>query len=381
MDGKKLTTLECTMLISGSGLGTGILAIPYASSKLGFYSILVGIVVAYTVSVILHLLVADLVMHSQNSTQLIGIFKEHLFCGGYGNVLSVLFFIILSTVLLFNLTIYIICASDVMADTFLMSRTTAKILFYILSSSIVLFGIKIIGISEKYSMILIGLVVLYLSLLSKWNAVRPLNYNFGDPVKAVALYGMLMFSFSALFSVPQVVNNIGNKSRIKFSIIMGIGANALITLIFIISVLSSSKRITMVATIGLSESLGFASKIACSIFVILAMLTSYWSIAMAQLDIIHEETKIDRRLCWLIATVPTMLISIFLPGSYISYIQIAGGGVAVIIACLLLPTYYQAVIYSNDKLILEKTGRSKGLLFIVFLFYMVMAISSFIKIG
>lgn len=376
----KLSVLESAMLIAGSGLGTGILAIPYAASKTGFYSIVLLIIIAYAVTAVLHLLAADLVLHSKNSSQLIGIFNEHLFRGKHGNILTLFFFIVLAIVLFLNLTIYIIVASDVMITVLPLSDTIAKIFFYGISSLIVFLGIKIIGLSEKYSMILIFLVVLYLSVLSRWNIVRDLNFTFGNPMMAIALYGMLMFSFSALFSVPQVVNNIENKSKIKFAIIVGIGANALITMIFTIGVLIASQEVTTIATIGLSSSIGLVSQIACSIFVLLAMFTSYWSIALAQLDIIHEQTKLNRKLCWLVATVPTLIISIFLPGSYISYIQIAGGSVAVIIGCLLLPAYYKAVVNSKDKLILGRIGKSKTLLLFIFACYLIMAVSSFVKI-
>ena len=380
MSKRELSVLESTMLIAGNGLGTGILAIPYIASKTGFYSIVLCVIIAYAVSVVMHLMVADLVLHSKNSSQLIGIFKEHLFCGKYGNIATFVFFIVLAIVLFLNLTIYIICASDVMITMLAFSDTVAKIIFYGISSSIVFLGIKVIGVSEKYSMILILLVVLYLSILSRWNIVRNLEFNFGGTMKSTVLYGMLMFSFSALFSVPQVVNNIENISKIKFAVIAGIGLNALITMIFIVSVLTASEEITSVATIGLSNSIGFASQIACSVFVLLAMFTSYWSIAFAQLDIINEQTKADRRLCWLIATVPTIFISIFLPGSFISYIQVAGGSVALIIGCLLLPTYYKAIVNSNNQLILGRIGKSKFLLSFIFVCYLIMAISSFIKI-
>lgn len=228
----KLSVFESAMLIAGSGLGTGILAIPYAASKTGFYSIVLFIIIAYAVTTVLHLLAADLVLHSKNSSQLIGIFREHLFCGKHGNILTIFFFVILAIVLFLNLTIYIIVASDVMITVLPLSDTIAKIFFYGISSLIVFLGIKIIGLSEKYSMILIFLVVLYLSVLSRWNILRDLNFTFGNPMMAIALYGMLMFSFSALFSVPQVVNNIENKSKIKFAIIAGIGTNAIITMIF-----------------------------------------------------------------------------------------------------------------------------------------------------
>jgi hypothetical protein len=224
-------------------------------------------------------------------------------------------------------------------------------------------------------------VVFFLSYKSSGYASDRIDFSFGRVPAIAALYGLIMFSFSALFSVPQVANNIENKNKVRVSIIFGIGANTLITIIFTVAALVSPGTVTKIATVGLSETLGMKIKAACSLFVLLAMLTSYWSIALAELDIIREQTKLGRKMCWLAATFPTLLMAIFLPGTYISLIQIVGGAVAVIAALLIIPSYYNAVRDSKDVLILGRIGKSRGLLCLVFILYILMAVSSFIEIN
>ena len=380
MPHRPLSSLEAASLVAGSGLGTGILAIPYAASKVGFMGVAFSVATAFAVSTLLHLLVADLVLHSKHAAQLIGIFREHLFSGRFGRLLTAIFFLILAVVLFLNLTIYMLVASEVISSLSGLSETSIKFLFYGFSSAIVLLGIRIIGISEKFSMVFLGIVVLYLTSLAKWNLQRDLALGFGDPLKAMALYGLCMFSFSALFSVPQVVNHIADKSKIRRSIIAGMGANALITLVFSAAVLTASGQVTKVATIGLSRSMGTASELACALFVLLAMLTSYWSIALAQLEILREQTGLGRAWCWLIATLPTLWMAMVLPAGFIDYIQIAGGSVAVIIGCMVLPAYRVSIRGSEKPLLLGKTGSSAGLPFVLFFFYVIMAASSFIEV-
>ncbi len=381
MASKKISTWEAVMLIAGSGLGTGILAIPYAASKTGLLGIITAVVAAFVASALMHLLVVDLVLNSKNSTQLMGIFKEHLFKGKNERLYSSLFFAVLAVVLLFNLAIYILVAAEVLTESFGVAPFISKIIFYCTSSLIVVAGIKIIGISEKYSMIIIGGVVLFLIVMSLNHPVKNMELSFGSYGDALALYGLVMFSFSALFSIPQAANNIEDKNKLKTAVITGIGINAAITLIFTVSSITASKNITQVATIGLSSSLGNITAFVCSVFVILAMFTSYLSIALAQLDIISTELKVKRNTAFIDATVPSLLAALFLPVSFISMIQVVGGVVAVITSLLVIPGYIKATEHSNGNLMLGNLGKNKVLLNIVLASYILMAVSSLIKLS
>ena len=92
MKEKKLTFLEGLMLVAGAGMGTGILTIPYAASKIGIWGTLIALILAYVASVITYLFIADLTMQSTDSTQLLGILKQHLFRGKYEKILTYTFF-------------------------------------------------------------------------------------------------------------------------------------------------------------------------------------------------------------------------------------------------------------------------------------------------
>lgn len=379
MKSKKISAWEAAMLIAGSGLGTGILAIPYAASRTGLFGIITAVAAAFVASALMHLLVADLVLNSKNSTQLMGIFKEHLFKGKNENLYSSLFFAVLAVVLLFNLAIYILVAAEVFTETFGIAPSVSKIIFYGISSLIVVAGIKIIGVSEKYSMIIIGGVVMFLTVKSLDHPVRNMELTFGSYRGALALYGLVMFSFSALFSIPQAANNIENKNKLKTAIIAGIAINAAITLFFTFSAIKASDTVTQVATIGLSSSLGNMTNVVCALFVALAMFTSYLSIALAQIDIICTEIKVKRKTAFMGATVPSLLTALFLPISFIAMIQVVGGIVAVITSLLVIPGYIKATEHSNGNLMLGNLGKNKILLSIVLASYILMAASSFIN--
>jgi hypothetical protein len=284
-------------------------------------------------------------------------------------------------VLLFNLAIYILVAAEVFTEIFGAAPFISKLIFYIAGSLIIVAGIKIIGVSEKYSMIIIGGVVLFLTVMSLNNPVRNMKFSLGNYTGSFALYGLVMFSFSALFSIPQAANNIEDKNKLKTAVITGIGINAAITLAFTVSAITASENVTQVATIGLSSSLGSKAKLVCALFVVLAMFTSYLSIALALSDIICTELKVKRNTAFIGATVPSLLAALFFPVSFISMIQVVGGVVAIIMSLLVIPSYIKATKHSKRKLMLGGLGKNKVLLNIILLSYILMAVSSFIKIG
>ena len=79
------------MLIAGAGIGTGILTLPYAISRIGFLGTLTALFAAVCFSFLLYCLVADLTLRSAHSAELTGILDEHLFSGRKHPVISVLF--------------------------------------------------------------------------------------------------------------------------------------------------------------------------------------------------------------------------------------------------------------------------------------------------
>ena len=84
--------------------------------------------------------------------------------------------------------------------------------------------------------------------------------------------------------------------------------------------------ITEVATIGLAESLGSPIiKTMCSVFVLLAMFSSYWTIGLALADVVEDQFKINKKIAWIISTIPTILLAILLPLSILDYVKIGSG--------------------------------------------------------
>ena len=377
----KLTKFEATMLVAGAGLGTGILTLPYAMSRIGVYGTLAAVFLACISSLIIYYMIADLALHSHNG-QLLEILQQHLFRGKYKKLLTNIFFFVLAAILLENLVVYILCASDVITDLSGIGIHISKIIFYAFASAVVFLGIKAIGQGEKTGMCLTAGAVFLLLILSVFHIKNRLDFSLGRPSLVLAVYGLFMFSFSAIFSIVQVCNYIEDKSAVKTVVRNGLLINMILTLIFGMVTILASDEVTDIATIGLSNSLPYYFvKVICSIFVIVSMLTSYWSIGLAFVDVIREFLGTGQRRAWLISTVPTLVLVLVLPLSVTEYIQLIAGGLSVMLGLLVIPAYRNAVRDSDRELLLGKYGKSKVLLGITILCILLMAASSFIPVG
>ncbi len=382
MKSKMLTFIESMMLVAGAGIGTGILTIPYAVSRIGLFGTLIAIAAAYIISLIIYFFIADLTLNSKDSSQLLGILKEHLFKGKYKKLFTYIFFAVFVVILLQNLIVYILTATDIITSLLGISPSAAKIIFYILASTVLIFGIKGIGIGEKFAVPLIASVIILLITLSLFNVQSSLRLGFGKPGAVTAVFGLFMFAFSAIFSVVQVTNNIENKRDIKKVLIGGLTINALLTLIFALAAVIGSEEVTEIATIGLTETIGKPwVKVFCSVFVLLAMFTSYWSSGLAFADVITEEFRIGKRAAWLISTMPTVVLALLLPLSVIDFVQIGAGALSIIVGIIILPAYYNAVKASEGELLLGRMAKSRTLIITVAVFTVIMAVSSFIPIN
>ena len=382
MKTKKLTFIESVMLVAGAGIGTGILTIPYAISKIGVFGTITALIIAYIVSAVMYLIIADLTRNSEKPEDLLAILDEHLFSGKGKKALNIAFLVLLVLLLLENLVVYILCAGNVLTDLLGINSTATQIIFYALASVVIIFGVKGMGVGEKLSMILIGSAVLVLMVLSFLNVKGALNFSFGAPSTVFAVYGLFMFAFSAIFSVIQVCNHIEKKELTSKAVIGGLSLNALITIAFTVAVILGSDSVTEIATIGLSSGIGIAFvRIICSILVLLAMFTSFWSSGFAFADVVGGQFGLSTRTSWFIATVPALLIAVLLPLGILDYVQIGAGALSIILVIVVLPAYYNAVKQPKTNLLLGKYSGNKIMLSLVALFIILMAVSSFIPIG
>ena len=212
MKNKQLTIVESACIITGYGIGGGVMAMPYLAQRNGCLMSLLILAAAFLASFILHVMIAELAVKSGGGSQIIEVFSRYLFQGKYKKVLTLAFFVIMALVLFTNLAAYISGAAEIISELLGISLWLSRLLFYAAAASVVLFGLKAVGVSEKLA---VGVIFL-------WSACWPVFPCFifkipfckcGQHNGGLAYFGMGMFAFSAFFSVPQAVSGLGGDGK------------------------------------------------------------------------------------------------------------------------------------------------------------------------
>ena len=354
---KKITTWEAACIITGYGIGGGVLAMPYLAEKNGIILAVAILLVAYFASIILHMMIADVVLKCGPGTQVVTVFSRFMFRGKLKTFLTIVFFGLMAIVLCANLAAYVAGAAEVMAGILGIGTLACTIIFYAVAASVVLFGLKAVAVSEKIMIAVIFGMIAVLAVFSVINAQHALPIAAGSLKDGLAYYGMAMLAFSAFFSVPQAVEGLdGDVKEIKKAVVLGITNNLIIILIVIFCSLIASTEVTEVGMVGWSKGIGTWAQVVGGVFTLVAMLTTYWSISLALGDIVKEQLNWNSKICWIVATLPSLIIALFNLGDFLDYLQIAGGAIAIIIALLFVPCYRNA----NKEIPQSMLGKFSG---------------------
>ena len=378
---RELRLVEATSLVAGAGIGGGVMAVPFLVTSVGLVPALLIMLVAYGVTVTLHIMIAELSLKTDYSSELLTVFTRHLFRNG--KVLRGAFYVLMAVTLICNLAAYIAGSGNILTNLAGFPQAVSEALFFVFAAAVVFFGLKRVAINET----LVLLVMLaFLTVLAVHTLLLPAQQQQVMPATSwapsplLAVYGMVMFSLSSLFAVPQVASGLrGGRRRLLVAIGGGLLINLLVIAVVTFCTLLSSPAVTQVAIIGWTDALGGPTRIFGSLFIVLAMLTTFWSISLQLADMTRRFFNAGRFPAWLIATVPAFLLALLPLTSFLDLMQIAGGATAVIIAFMAVPAYLNATRTTQGAkpLLLGRLGQSRILCAIIVIMYLTMAVASF----
>lgn len=386
MKEKHLSFWEASSIIAGYGVGGGIMAVPYLAEKNGLLITFLIMVCAYGLSVLLHLMIAELCSgENEESTQIVELFRKYLFRGRFEKPLSWMFFALLALILFSTMAAYVVGAGEILVSLIAVPLWSGKVLFYLIAAGVVFFGLKVLGISEKYAIGTIALIFLVLAGTSLAHSMQPVALVKPIGNATLALYGMVMFCFGSFFSIPQAVEGLNwNKKLIPKAVVTGIGINLMFVLVVVFFALATSETVTEMAIIGWAGALGGWASILGSVFIFLAMLTTYWSVSYALVVIVQERVGWSERTSWLVSTLPTLLIALVGAAGFLDLMRLVGGGIAIVVAVLLIPAYRAARVHraKDPGTMGWNIGKwgATPLQVLVIVAYLLTAVGSFIEI-
>ena len=255
----------------------------------------------------------------------------------------------------------------------------AKLIFYVFAASVVLFGLKAVAVSEKLMVAAIFVIIGVLAAASFTAEFHPLPMAAGSGKAMLAYYGMAMLAFSAFFSIPQAVEGLGgDEKKIKKAVFLGLGNNFILIVVITLCALLASEEVTEVAMTGWSAGIGTWATVAGGVFTLLAMLTTYWSISLALSGIVEEQMGWNKKLCWLLATAPSLIVTLFNIGGFLDFLELAGGAIAIIVAVMVVPTYRNAKRELGGSMLGRFSGG--GMQLAVVIAYILMAVGNLVSL-
>lgn len=335
----ELTFFEASSIIVGHGVGAGILSVPYLAAHNSFREMIWILLFGYAVALVLHLIIAEL-SYNNNGAQFVKCFDAELFSGKIKTFFTWSAFILLGLSVIVNVSAFLTGAAAVFRSWFGLPDLVGMLIFYVFGAGVVFVGMKLVGICEKIAVgSMVGVVgILLIATLLKDTYALPSGWHGVN--NALALFGIISFSLSAVMSTPQVVKGLGGDvKRIRASIAAGLAINAcLIFLITIMTLLGSGSDITEDgALVDLSRHLGGWVSVIGYIFTLLALATSFWANTLNLRDIVGEQTGLSRNLSWLLASAPCLLLALLGLSSFVGFTRFASviqvvTGVGIIVA-------------------------------------------------
>lgn len=335
----KLTFSEATSIIVGHGVGSGILSVPYLASRNSWRDIIWIVALCYGINLLMHLMIAEL-SYNNDGAQFIKCIEGELFKGKLKKIMTWIVFGFLGLSVIANVVGFITGGAAVFNAWFGLPNWIGMLLYYLVAASVVLFGMKLVGIFENISVVAMVIVVGILFVATLLNQYTGFANHFIASSNLVALYSMVAFSLSAVMSVPQVVKGLeGDTKKVRASIAAGTGVNLFLVLIItFMTLFACGKNVSgNGALVDLASKLGGWVGIIGFIFTLLALSTSFWANTLNLRDIVHEQTKWNVKVSYLVSSLPCLFIAMIGFSNFVGFTRIASviqvlTGIAIIAA-------------------------------------------------
>ncbi len=305
-------------LMTGCIIGGGILDLPFAVAKSGFWSSILLIVILGLIMLFINLRIGEINVAMKKPHQLVGIVER--FLGKKGKVFMTLAMLLLSYGALIA---YAIGCSKILS---LIGgyEMAWRLGFYIIGALVVVKGIQVIGGSELFletiKLAIVGIIV----MLGMSNNFNPAAFSGFTFTGIGMVFGIALFAYLGFVSVPAVYELKPKLKNFKKIIIIGSLVPIVVYLLFITTVVVRTGSFTTeVATIGLQQVFPPVIGVLINIFALLALATSFLAVSYALYDMFIRDFMLRKSRSFIFSFTPP-LIGMFFLESFAKTIDVAG---------------------------------------------------------
>ncbi|MEF8847973.1 MAG: aromatic amino acid transport family protein [Candidatus Thermoplasmatota archaeon] len=297
-----ITPIEGLAILIGTLVGAGVLGLPYAASKVGFFpaiGILIGVMLLMLTTAFIVLKLSAEMSGAQMST----IAQSSLGkAGGWIMYISIM-------IMGFGAFLaYISGMGSIFTNLFGINETLGAILFWILASSVIYLGLEASGKTELImNLLLLALFIGVTGMLFPHANLE--NALYVDLGGIFSMVGVVIFAFGFHTVIPDVYRGLGSYEKTKKVVLLAFLIPTVVYTVFMIVFLMTFGRNTpQVATQGLKLIYNEIGNIAGNALPLVAITTSYIGLGLAQQSNSKEFLGIKKPFAWMLTVLPPVIV-------------------------------------------------------------------------
>ena len=370
----KNNTLGSSLLVAGTSIGAGMLALPLVAAMTGLWWVLALMLLMSGLACYGGLLIAEACRSCPEAVNLHGVVGKLL--GPTGQIVTILGMLFLY---------YSLCAAYISGGAlvfqnlvekagFNLPQSTAAIIVTITAAILVVSGTSIVDAVNRilFSAMLLLLLCILLIMIPDIQAEH-LSGSQGSPAALFAVLPILYTSYGYHCAVPTVVQYVGgNPDKFRRALIGGSALPYSIYVVWMVTVIGVLSTVSVLSFSGnadavslLITALGDVSDSSLlgylvSAFAAFAIATSFLGVCLGLFDYLAEATRrihdLKGRIQTIILTLLfPLLAALFMPGSFVTALGYAA--IALVILAVFIPV---ALVWKVRKLKMEEPYQVSG---------------------
>jgi len=337
-------SILATASVVGTIIGAGVFALPYTFSQSGLVTCLIYFLILSPIVILLHLFFGEITLRTKEEQRLVGYAERYL---GPKAKHLVAFSVI--TGIIGSLLVYIILAGDFLSILFpqWLSSAQCSILSWGALAFLVFLGTRSVAWVELLmtTMLFFVIAVVLAACLPHFSTA---NLSFFNPAKIALPFGIIMFSLVGWSSVPEAEDLLTDKRKLKRVIIGAISLAAVFYCLFAIIISGvTGLKTSQEALKGLALVLGYKVMIFGALFGLLAVATSFLTLANYLKNTFRFDYKLPHRLAFGLACFTPLILFLLGFRDFIAVISILGAVIGMVEGVALVLTYKKAKKLGN----------------------------------
>ena len=325
--------------IVGTIVGAGVFALPYIFSQSGVITCLLYFLILTPVVVLLHLFFGEITLRTKEEQRLSGYTQKYLGKKAKHIVASSIIIGVLG-----SLVVYIILAGDFLSILFpqWLSPAQYSIIAWGVLAFLVFLGTRSVAWVEVLitsALFLVAAIVLAACLPH----FKIINLSFFNSAKIILPFGIIMFSLVGWSSVPEAEDLLTDKRKLKKVIIVAVSLAAIFYCLFAIIISGvTGQQTSQEALKGLVSVLGYKVMIFGALFGLLAVVTSFLTLANYLKNTFTFDYKQPRYLAFCLACVFPLFLFLLGFRDFIGVISFLGAIIGLVEGVALILIYLKA---------------------------------------